>query len=119
MNNSKRKVQTTEASSTSVTPTQVKREQEELREIRQNERQERELLQAEQGGHTSDASTTHYNVNESKLSRTSLTFNGKRYITLREYSKVRGITEWYAQKLCRLGKVNSIKVGSLWFIKKK
>lgn len=41
-----------------------------------------------------------------------------KYITIKEYAKLKGITEWYARKLCRLGKVKAERFGGVWMIKK-
>lgn len=68
--------------------------------------------------HYSDASTTHYIGSKAKKSIVTLTIDGKRYITLSRYAEIKGITEWYVGKLCRLGKVECIKVGNYWFIHK-
>lgn len=66
----------------------------------------------------SDASTTHYTGNKADKSISMLTIAGKRYINISEYARVKGISEWYARKLCRTGKVESLKVGQDWYIKK-
>ena len=39
-----------------------------------------------------------------------------KYIPVSRYAELKGITEWYVNKLCRTGKVDCVKVGQMWFI---
>jgi hypothetical protein len=68
-------------------------------------------------GHISDASTTHYKGSEANKSIVSLTIDRKRYINTKRYAELKGITEWYVNKLCRTGKVECVRVGQMWFIR--
>ena len=69
------------------------------------------------GGDTSDASTTQYRQIQADKSIVSLTIDRKKYIPVSRYATLKGITEWYVNKLCRTGKVDCVKVGQMWFIK--
>jgi len=47
----------------------------------------------------------------------AINMNIKNTISVKEYAKLKGISEWYVAKLCRLGKIKAVKLGRTWFIK--
>ena len=47
----------------------------------------------------------------------TLTVDDKKYMTVHQYAKLKGVTEWWVNKLCRLGKVDAVKLGNYWFIR--
>ena len=42
----------------------------------------------------------------------------KDYITIKEYAQLKSVSEWWVRKLCRLGKIEAIKFGRTWLVKK-
>ena len=47
-----------------------------------------------------------------------LTINNKKYITVTRYAELKGISEWWVRKLCRKGKIDCLKLGQVWYIKR-
>lgn len=43
----------------------------------------------------------------------------KKYYTVKEYAELKGVSEWWVRKLCRLGKVKADKFGGVWFVLKR
>lgn len=47
----------------------------------------------------------------------TLTIDGTRYMTALKYAELKNVSVWWVNKLCRLGKVDAVKMGNYWFIK--
>ena len=45
-----------------------------------------------------------------------VTINRIKYIPSERYALIHDISVWYVNKLCRIGKVDAIKLGNYWFI---
>lgn len=40
----------------------------------------------------------------------------KSMLSVEDYAKAKGVSEWWVRKLCRNGKIDCLKVGQTWFI---